>query len=538
MSGENNTRMYHLDENDPFLGKRIMWRGRDWNRCYFCGRVDPPKRCNGCMIAVYCDHNCEQSHANMVHTPTRCKFARMFGKKWSDNPLIVGSDRDKANCVFASRNIVAGEEIITDEATVCILFAENIEEKRQGWINHADIKQVDGVEIQYTYTYYLTKMLRDYFSDIATMGIYSTISMGLDSEVKAIEKLIEETFEQKKSDTNSNSDNSTDDIELVKFHTSLAYGIIKKNATTYKTKIGGLHLCKAFFPLISLVNHSCSPNCSVSYVKNGEMVLYATRSIESGEELTIDYEPPIMINNIVERNMILSKNFDFTCRCKACVKMYSEGKFAVGNCIYNTMKKTIDVMEKTEEPTYILDELAEILKGDSRHMNEHPRCSFALLSEVFLIASRRDQYGPEVTDGVMDMILNLFSSAMHALTEINLYHWNVYNYEVISCSEVIYFIYERFEKNMESLIDALSCLVEGAKQEDTIAMRSAKVILNINMLYTLGRLSCIDSVLLELSTVRVRQAVCIRNMFGSFIKVPFKQNPLFRKQGDGIKRIF
>lgn len=36
------------------------------------------------------------------------------------------------------------------------------------------------------------------------------------------------------------------------------------------------------------INHACVPNCEAA-LENGRVMIYATRSIRSGEELTIDY---------------------------------------------------------------------------------------------------------------------------------------------------------------------------------------------------------------------------------------------------------
>ncbi len=49
-----------------------------------------------------------------------------------------------------------------------------------------------------------------------------------------------------------------------------------------------------------LINHSCTPNCWM-YVYRGHTLFYATRNIEPGEEITIDY--------------LLSPNDDHVCLC-------------------------------------------------------------------------------------------------------------------------------------------------------------------------------------------------------------------------------
>jgi len=64
---------------------------------------------------------------------------------------------------------------------------------------------------------------------------------------------------------------------------------------------------------LRFLNHSCEPNCAVG-VKEKEFYIYAIRSIEEGEELTINY-------NTSEFNLIdCDCNFECNCGSHSCIK--------------------------------------------------------------------------------------------------------------------------------------------------------------------------------------------------------------------------
>jgi SET domain-containing protein len=65
--------------------------------------------------------------------------------------------------------------------------------------------------------------------------------------------------------------------------------------------------------LISLVNHSCAPNCKV--YQNG---LYATRQIHAGDELTINYDVNLEGVPFKIRQIRLLHQWNFICTCELC----------------------------------------------------------------------------------------------------------------------------------------------------------------------------------------------------------------------------
>ncbi|KAM9176800.1 SET and MYND domain-containing protein 4 [Mergus octosetaceus] len=79
-----------------------------------------------------------------------------------------------------------------------------------------------------------------------------------------------------------------------------------------------VRLATAFFPVLSLLNHSCSPNISVSFSGTAATVR-ASQPISSGQEIFHCYGPHRCRMKVAERQQLLSQYF-FECRCQACLE--------------------------------------------------------------------------------------------------------------------------------------------------------------------------------------------------------------------------
>ncbi|KAG6965014.1 hypothetical protein JG687_00005659 [Phytophthora cactorum] len=73
----------------------------------------------------------------------------------------------------------------------------------------------------------------------------------------------------------------------------------------------------ALFPIICTMNHSCDPNCTVLYTKNGDGHVVAIRDIQKGEELCICY---IDVDMDVQMREINLREYKFKCFCSRCVQ--------------------------------------------------------------------------------------------------------------------------------------------------------------------------------------------------------------------------
>uniref|UniRef100_K3W938 SET domain-containing protein n=1 Tax=Globisporangium ultimum (strain ATCC 200006 / CBS 805.95 / DAOM BR144) TaxID=431595 RepID=K3W938_GLOUD len=71
----------------------------------------------------------------------------------------------------------------------------------------------------------------------------------------------------------------------------------------------------ALFPIICTMNHSCEPNCTVLYTKDGNAHVVAVRDIQKGEELCICY---IDIDDDVHTRQTHLREYQFKCFCARC----------------------------------------------------------------------------------------------------------------------------------------------------------------------------------------------------------------------------
>ncbi|KAM4795662.1 SET and MYND domain-containing protein 4 [Rhinophrynus dorsalis] len=78
-------------------------------------------------------------------------------------------------------------------------------------------------------------------------------------------------------------------------------------------------LATAVFPVLSLLNHSCDPNTSVSFRGRCAMVR-ASRPIKRGEEVAHCYGPHRLRFDVKERQKLLKDQYFFVCQCEACTK--------------------------------------------------------------------------------------------------------------------------------------------------------------------------------------------------------------------------
>ncbi|XP_010139954.1 PREDICTED: SET and MYND domain-containing protein 4, partial [Buceros rhinoceros silvestris] len=79
-----------------------------------------------------------------------------------------------------------------------------------------------------------------------------------------------------------------------------------------------VRLATAFFPVLSLLNHSCCPNISVSFSGTAATVR-ASQPIPSGQEIFHCYGPHRCRMRVAERQQLLRQYF-FECRCQACLE--------------------------------------------------------------------------------------------------------------------------------------------------------------------------------------------------------------------------
>ncbi|XP_012581429.1 PREDICTED: SET and MYND domain-containing protein 4 isoform X2 [Condylura cristata] len=78
-----------------------------------------------------------------------------------------------------------------------------------------------------------------------------------------------------------------------------------------------VRLATAIFPVVSLLNHSCSPNTSMSFTST-VATLRASEQIGKGQEILHCYGPHKSRMGIAERQQSLKSQYFFDCNCSAC----------------------------------------------------------------------------------------------------------------------------------------------------------------------------------------------------------------------------
>ncbi|KAM4843539.1 SET and MYND domain-containing protein 4 isoform 2-T4 [Thomomys bottae] len=86
---------------------------------------------------------------------------------------------------------------------------------------------------------------------------------------------------------------------------------------SFVTSSRQVRLATGIFPVLSLLNHSCSPNTSLSF--SGTVVtIRATQQIRKGQEILHCYGPHKSRMSVAERQQKLKSQYFFDCSCPAC----------------------------------------------------------------------------------------------------------------------------------------------------------------------------------------------------------------------------
>lgn len=98
------------------------------------------------------------------------------------------------------------------------------------------------------------------------------------------------------------------------------------------------------YPSVSLLNHSCDPNCSIVF--NGPLLLLrAVRDVQAGEELTISYLDLLMTS--AERRQQLRDQYCFDCDCARCLTRDKDADMLAGD--EKAWKEVQDSLKEIEE---------------------------------------------------------------------------------------------------------------------------------------------------------------------------------------------
>ncbi|KAK1687649.1 TPR domain-containing protein [Colletotrichum godetiae] len=182
--------------------------------------------------------------------------------------FIVRQAIGKGLGVFASRSIVTGQRILTDQALLTITSSDSNSILRQAHL-------------------------------LSAAGRDSLLSLSINPSKSSVFSWLESIWRSKSApqDTVSN-------------HTIL--NIFRNN----NFNIG--NQTQALFPRVARLNHSCVPNAQGNFNKDlNAFTIHATRKIEPEEEITISYlDEHLGLRQ--SRQTALHDGYGFTCGCSAC----------------------------------------------------------------------------------------------------------------------------------------------------------------------------------------------------------------------------
>ncbi|KAM3175663.1 hypothetical protein ACTXT7_008103 [Hymenolepis weldensis] len=93
---------------------------------------------------------------------------------------------------------------------------------------------------------------------------------------------------------------------------------ISEVISRHERRLGSMsiHLGRALYPTLSLINHSCEPSACLVIGREGYGVLIALKSMPAGSEITVDYKPSKDI--LSKKKAKLFEEFYFHCTCTTC----------------------------------------------------------------------------------------------------------------------------------------------------------------------------------------------------------------------------
>ena len=101
-------------------------------------------------------------------------------------------------------------------------------------------------------------------------------------------------------------------------------------------------------PAVTKMNHSCSPNCVLSF-KDATAYVTAIKDIDKGEQLTISYIP--LPQAFLDRKAQLLKQFNFKCECEFCSLQRKQGvdSMLMRQCMSCTEHSHPAILESPDE---------------------------------------------------------------------------------------------------------------------------------------------------------------------------------------------
>ncbi|XP_053315754.1 histone-lysine N-methyltransferase SMYD3 [Spea bombifrons] len=201
------------------------------------------------------------------------------------------------------------------------------------------------------------------------------------------------------------------------------------------------------FPSMSLLNHSCDPNCVIAF-EGRYLNLRTVREIPKGEELTISYIDVMMPTH--QRQNQLKRQYCFTCNCHRCLSNDKDKDMLAGD------------EQAWKEMECSLSRLEEMRSQDKGE--EALEICKALLKTSQL--PDRNIYQLRILDFAMDVCIDLghWEEAQHfglrTLEPYGLYYSNYHPVKAIQMMKVgkLQHYLDQFPEAMKTLKEALAIM--------------------------------------------------------------------------------
>lgn len=294
-------------------------------RCDTCGDIGKNiSVCPNCLMIAHCDsESCRERdewHTNACPILMAITLSRPEGCKYSI--LDLGTKHELMRGAMVEKKITS-DETIDSEKPVAMIFSKAAcaagiakTPKKKEKTKKIDSKAFGDLPAPETVVselpapeekskpeppllLLLAYELQTYFPELAASRAFSATSVQIHS-----------TKEEK------------DSIRTLATLTGDAgsFGVVRLNAINVVTPLTGKFLGTGFFKRLSMINHSCNPNCAIEWCEDS-LRLFSVREILKGEELTRDYLAPVSSAFFYrcERKKILKERFGFDCECSECM---------------------------------------------------------------------------------------------------------------------------------------------------------------------------------------------------------------------------
>ncbi|EGZ09981.1 hypothetical protein PHYSODRAFT_523060 [Phytophthora sojae] len=175
------------------------------------------------------------------------------------------------------------------------------------------------------------------------------------------------------------------------------------------------------FPLGAMINHSCDPNCAITFVpKTLEMEFRAMRPIKAGEEITQTYVDVALPRR--ERHERLQRKYHFNCACSRCsVPLQESGSLdAFLDADIDGVPKEQWSQERKDEQC--IDALQKLAERQSNILHRDSIARLQTLATIFSAEMERGSVEEAVVYG--EKMLEFYQrvyNANHPMTGLHLF---------------------------------------------------------------------------------------------------------------------